>query len=84
MHAAGDAATVAILELILREEVAHVAAGSRWFAWCCAREQRDPETTFAQLIAQHARGTVRGPFNVAARMAAGFSAAELKRLEAAA
>src|SRR3546814_9770776 len=27
----GDEATAAILEVILREEVAHVAAGSRWF-----------------------------------------------------
>ena len=32
LRRANDAATVEILELILREEVAHVAAGSRWFA----------------------------------------------------
>jgi uncharacterized ferritin-like protein (DUF455 family) len=36
LRAAGDADSAEILELILREEVAHVAAGSRWFAWCCA------------------------------------------------
>ena len=82
--AVGDTATGGILELILREEVAHVAAGSRWFAWCCAQSGCDPEATFAALIAQHARHAVKGPFNVAARIAAGFSAAELKRLEAAA
>src|SRR5262249_40582494 len=64
LRGAGDDATVAILELILREEVAHVAAGSRWFAWCCAREGRDPDTTFAELIAAHSRGALRGPFNV--------------------
>jgi len=81
---AGDTATVTILELILREEVAHVAAGSRWFAWCCARAGCDPEATFAALVAQHAAGAVRGPFNVAARIAAGFSEQELKRLGAAA
>jgi len=81
---AGDTATVAILELILREEVAHVAAGSRWFAWCCAREGCDPEATFAALVARHAAGAVRGPFNVEARIAAGFSEQELKRLGAAA
>jgi len=84
VRAAGDTVTAEILALILREEVAHVAAGSRWFAWCCTREQLDPESTFLALIARHARGTIRGPFNIAARMAAGFSAAELKRLEAAA
>jgi uncharacterized ferritin-like protein (DUF455 family) len=80
----GDTATVAILELILHEEVAHVAAGSRWFAWCCAAAGCEPETTFVALIAEHARGSVKGPLNIPARLAAGFSAAELKRLEAAA
>jgi uncharacterized ferritin-like protein (DUF455 family) len=81
---AGDTATVAILELILREEVAHVAAGSRWFAWCCARAGLDPDATFTALVARHAPGAVRGPFNAAARLAAGFSADELRRLETAA
>ncbi|HST28785.1 MAG TPA: ferritin-like domain-containing protein [Rudaea sp.] len=80
----GDVASAAILEVILGEEVAHVAAGSRWFAWCCAREGRDPDATFAALIAEHARGVLKGPFNMAARLAAGFSAVELARLEAAA
>ena len=80
----GDAASAEILEIILREEVAHVAAGSRWFAYCCAREGRDPDATFAALIAEHMRGAIKGPFNVDARLAAGFSVAELARLEAAA
>jgi uncharacterized ferritin-like protein (DUF455 family) len=77
----GDDATADILEIILREEVAHVAAGSRWFAWCCARDGRDAETTFAQLIAAHA-GALKPPFNESARRAAGFSTAELERLTA--
>ncbi len=77
----GDDATADILEIILREEVAHVAAGSRWFAWCCASASVDAETTFAQLIARHA-GTLKPPFNESARRAAGFSAAELERLTA--
>jgi uncharacterized ferritin-like protein (DUF455 family) len=77
-----DAATVAILEVILREEVAHVAAGSRWFAWCCAREGCEPEATFARLVAHHV-GTLKPPFNDAARRAAGFSAQEMLCLQAA-
>jgi len=77
----GDTATADILEVILHEEVAHVAAGSRWFAWCCERNGLDAETKFAQLIAEHA-GTLKPPFNEAARRAAGFSAAELERLAA--
>lgn len=80
----GDAQSAAILEIILREEVAHVAAGSRWFAHCCKRAGRDPDVTFAALVAEHVRGAIKGPFNVDARLAAGFSAAELARLEAAA
>jgi len=82
LRAAGDPATAAILEVILREEVAHVAAGSRWFAWCCERERLDADITFEDLITRHVRGAVKGPFNTAARLAAGFSAAELARLEA--
>lgn len=81
VRGAGDACTVEILELILREEVAHVAAGSRWFAWCCAREGCDPENTFFALLHEYASGAPKGPFNTAARLAAGFSAAELARLE---
>ena len=76
----GDTATVAILETILDEEVAHVAAGSRWFAWCCAREGLDPQVTFQQLLETHLRGGMRGPFNIDARLRAGFTPAELARL----
>jgi len=84
LRAVGDQRTVEILELILREEVAHVAAGSRWFAWCCEREGHDPEATFIALVREFARGTLKGPFNASARLAAGFSAAELAWLGAAA
>jgi hypothetical protein len=31
----GDGETADVLEVILREEVAHVAAGSRWYRWYC-------------------------------------------------
>jgi uncharacterized ferritin-like protein (DUF455 family) len=82
LRSVGDQSTVAILELILREEVAHVAAGSHWFAWCCEREGLDADRAFAELIARHVRGAVKGPFNTAARLAAGFSAAELARMQA--
>jgi uncharacterized ferritin-like protein (DUF455 family) len=82
LRSVGDDATAAILEVILREEVAHVAAGSRWFRWCCKREGIDPDIEFARLVALHARGSVRGPFNIDARQAAGFSVAELAALSA--
>lgn len=81
LRSVGDTATVAILETILREEVAHVAAGSRWFAWCCARDGVDPQATFQDLLQTHMRGALRGPFNVEARMSAGFSVAEIAYLD---
>src|SRR3546814_4516668 len=42
----GDSASVEILELILREEVAHVAAGSHWYRWYCDRAGVEPRSTF--------------------------------------
>lgn len=78
----GDTRTIAILEVILREEVAHVAAGSRWFEWCCVRDGVDPHATFVRLIAEHARSALKPPFNTAARRAAGFSEQEINRLMA--
>jgi uncharacterized ferritin-like protein (DUF455 family) len=81
LRSVGDDATANILEIILREEVGHVAAGSHWFRWCCERDGLDPDAEFARLIALHARGSLRGPFNHEARIAAGFDAAELRMLE---
>lgn len=80
-RSAGDVDTAAVLELILREEVAHVAAGSRWFAYECERRGLVPETTYTTLLAEHIPGVVRGPFNKEARLAAGFSREELAALE---
>ena len=84
LQAAGDARTADILALILREEVAHVAAGTRWFRWCCERAGRDPSTAFASLVREHAAHALRGPFNASARDAAGFSEEEMRDLRAAA
>jgi uncharacterized ferritin-like protein (DUF455 family) len=77
----GDDASAAILETILREEVAHVAAGSRWFRWCCERDGLAPGREFVRLVREVARSNVRPPFNREARLAAGFDADELATLE---
>jgi uncharacterized ferritin-like protein (DUF455 family) len=77
----GDDVTADILELILREEVAHVAAGTRWYRWCCARDGVDPQATFASLLREHALGALRGPFNRPARQDAGFSNEEMDLLD---
>lgn len=81
LRSLGDDATVDILETILREEVAHVAAGSRWFRWFCERAGVEPEVRFRELLAEYARSVLRGPFNFEARSAAGFSVDELAALQ---
>lgn len=80
LRSVGDDATADILEVILREEVPHVAAGTHWFRFCCEREGRDPDATFAELLRQFVPTGLRGPFNLDARRAAGFGEAELSRL----
>ncbi|MCP5437353.1 MAG: ferritin-like domain-containing protein [Chromatiaceae bacterium] len=78
----GDQASVAILEIILRDEVGHVEAGSRWFHHLCAQRGLDPEQTYFSLLEQHLPGGVRCPLHKVARREAGFSESELGRLEA--
>ena len=82
LSALGDTATVEILEVILREEVAHVAAGSHWFRWYCARAGVEPGLRFRELLDEYARSVLYGPFNLPARSEAGFDDGELAMLEA--
>lgn len=77
----GDEQTAAILEIILRDEIGHVAIGSRWFKYLCQQRGLDAERTFRELIIQHFSGQVTGPFHYEARQQAGFTADELRTLE---
>jgi len=78
----GDPQTVAILEIILRDEVGHVEAGSRWFRYLCERRGLEPEATYFDLLERHLGSAVRCPLHRAARREAGFTESELGRLEA--
>ncbi|WP_158885207.1 ferritin-like domain-containing protein [Rhodanobacter sp. L36] len=78
----GDTRTVEILEIILREEVPHVAAGTRWYRHCCERAGLEPVDTFFTLLRDYMGVNLRGPFNRPARLEAGFVDAELDRLTA--
>jgi uncharacterized ferritin-like protein (DUF455 family) len=82
LRGAGDRQTVAALEVILREEVRHVAIGTRWFHWACAARGLEPDATFLGLIEAHSAARIKPPFNCPARRAAGFSAREMAALEA--
>lgn len=78
----GDDESVGVLEIILRDEIGHVAIGSRWFEYVCRQRGLEPAPTFRQLLTEHMPGRVKGPFHRAAREQAGFSAVELDDLEA--
>ncbi len=77
----GDDATAGILEVILREEIAHVAAGSRWYRWFCERRGIEPRARFRELLREYAGGVLHGPFNLEARLMAGFDEEELAGLQ---
>ncbi len=79
---AGDARAVAILDVILRDEIGHVAIGNRWYRWLCERGGLDPVTEFARLARAHGAPRLKPPFNTEARRAAGFDEAELRLLAA--
>ena len=80
LRRAGDVRAAEILGVILRDEVGHVAIGNRWYRWLCARDGHDPVTLYAELVVRHAAPRLRPPFNHAARLAAGFTEAEIARL----
>lgn len=77
----GDLATAAVLEIILRDEIGHVAAGTRWFQYLCDERGLEPESTYFSLLQQHLRNGIACPLNTEARRQAGFTANELTRLE---
>jgi uncharacterized ferritin-like protein (DUF455 family) len=77
---AGDARAAEILDLILADEVGHVAVGNHWFGWLCERDGLDPLVHHDALAARHGAPRPVPPFNWEARRQAGFSAAELARL----
>lgn len=76
-----DGATADILQIILNEEVEHVAIGTRWYRWCCERDGVDAHSYFFALVERHALAAIRPPFNHPARRSAGFAATELAWLD---
>ncbi len=74
-HKAGE-----ILDIILRDEIGHVAIGNRWYGWLCAQRGLDPVQTYRELTVTYEAPKLKGPFNLAARRAAGFRDEELAAL----
>jgi uncharacterized ferritin-like protein (DUF455 family) len=82
LQQAGDHASAAILDVILRDEIGHVLIGNRWFRYLCEQRQVDPHGTYLRLADQYHAPKLRGPFNFEARRDAGFDEAELAALAA--
>lgn len=82
LRGVGDAATLAILEIILRDEVGHVALGDRWFRVLCQERGLEPEATYLALMDDFAVPYPQPPLHEVARLQAGFSPAEIARLRA--
>ena len=82
LRVAGDEETAACLEIILRDEVGHVAAGTRWFRHLCEARGLDAETEYFALLGRYLGEEIRCPLNLPDRHRAGFSATELARLQA--
>lgn len=82
LRKAGDLRAVEILDVILRDEIGHVAIGNRWYRWLCERDGRDPLASYAEFAGRYGAPRLKGPFNLDARRAAGFEPDEIERLGA--
>lgn len=69
----GDKESANILTTIFNEEIAHVAAGVRWFRHICEQENQSENSYFQALLTTHFKGSLKPPFNVEARNLAGLS-----------
>ncbi|MFN8549627.1 MAG: ferritin-like domain-containing protein [Candidatus Eisenbacteria bacterium] len=83
LHRAGDHESADLLEVIYRDEIGHVAAGTRWLRAVCARDGVDPEVRFLELLDRfrRERGSRPTPIDREGRARAGFSERELAALE---
>jgi uncharacterized ferritin-like protein (DUF455 family) len=70
----GDPDSAAVLRRIYSDEIAHVAAGVRWFDELCRARGLVPDETFRDRVRRYFRGALKPPFNHEARAAAGFPA----------
>ncbi len=73
-------AVTALLDIILRDEVGHVAIGNHWYRWLCQQQGLDPVRHYQTLAERHKAPRLKPPFNHAARRKAGFSDQELDDL----
>lgn len=79
--AVGDAESARVVEVILRDEIGHVAVGNRWYRFLCRRRGVDPQAAYLEVAQRCRLPRPRGPFNAAARLQAGFTPQEIDELQ---
>lgn len=80
LEAAGDHQSARVLDIILRDEIGHVGLGDRWFRHLCAERNKEPESTYRELLTHYKAPWPQAPMNESARISAGFSPDELAGL----
>ncbi|MEZ5700835.1 MAG: ferritin-like domain-containing protein [Burkholderiaceae bacterium] len=71
---------VEILDIILRDEIGHVAVGNRWYGWLCAQRGLDPLAHYRLLARRHKAPRLKPPFNTEARLRRGLQPTEIEAL----
>lgn len=77
---AGEIAAAEIIDIILADEIGHVWIGNHWYNRICEIRGLEPVATYALLAETYKAPVLRGPFNIEARRAAGFTELELAAL----
>ncbi|MBR1375891.1 MAG: ferritin-like domain-containing protein [Cardiobacteriaceae bacterium] len=77
----GEHRTAKLLDIIYREEHGHVAIGSHWFKYCCEQRNIDYREKFTELLTGYLKTKIKGPFNIEARLQAGFDDLEIALLQ---
>ena len=80
LTAVGDLESAGVLQVILDQEVEHVAIGIRWYKFACRLENVDPVERFVELVNDNLPNRLRGPLNTKHRLDAGFTSDWLERL----
>jgi uncharacterized ferritin-like protein (DUF455 family) len=74
------AEAIEILDIILRDEIGHVAIGNHWYRWLCRRDGLDPLEHYGELHTKHTAPRLKPPLNLEARLKAGFTPQEIEFL----
>ena len=72
--------TCSVLDIVLRDEVGHVAIGNHWYRVLCAQKGLDPVAHYRLLVSTYQAPKLKPPFNESARRKAGFTDLEISFL----